>query len=192
MAPNKVAPDKVAQDKILEHDSDGIQEYDNDLPKWWLWLFILTILWSPIYIGWFHFSGRATPREVLDQEIAKNGGKLGGSGDEHSVSVNWGAIASDDSLKKIGSSVYESKCAVCHGKAGEGLVGPNLTDSYWIHGGKPDQIRTVISKGVPEKGMLSWKAILKKEEITAAALYIMGLRGTKPPNPKPPQGNLEE
>ena len=78
----------------------------------------------------------------------------------------------------------------CHAQQGQGLVGPNLTDDYWIHGGLISDLRTVILNGVPEKGMLSWRGILKDEEINAVTAYVWTLHGTNPPNPKKPEGEL--
>jgi cytochrome c oxidase cbb3-type subunit 3 len=78
-------------------------------------------------------------------------------------------------------------CAPCHEKDGGGKVGPNLTDTYWIHGSNFVDNVKVIWNGVPEKGMLTWKGVLKPDQIHHVASYIYTLRGTKPPNPKPPE-----
>jgi cytochrome c oxidase cbb3-type subunit 3 len=84
---------------------------------------------------------------------------------------------------------FQQRCAVCHGKNGEGNIGPNLTDDYWLHGGRLTQIYTTISEGVPAKGMLTWKNTLGPAEMLGLAAYVGTLHGTNPPNPKPPQGD---
>ena len=76
-------------------------------------------------------------------------------------------------------------CAPCHRADGGGLVGPNLCDDYWIHGSNYVETLNVILNGVPEKGMLSWRALLKPSEVQAVASYVYALRGSDPPNPKP-------
>jgi cytochrome c oxidase cbb3-type subunit 3 len=86
-----------------------------------------------------------------------------------------------------GLQVYTTMCAPCHRPDGGGLVGPNLTDDYWIHGDKFSDTVKVIWNGVPDKGMVTWKGTLKPDEILAVASYIYKLRGSNPPNPKPPE-----
>ena len=100
-------------------------------------------------------------------------------------------IKSDSALSK-GKEVYVKNCVVCHGQNGEGLVGPNLTDAYWIHGGTLVAIRKVIQEGVLDKGMLAWKAVLPSDEIDNVTAYIRSLKGTNPANPKAPQGDKVE
>jgi mono/diheme cytochrome c family protein len=91
-----------------------------------------------------------------------------------------------------GKQVFLTNCITCHGKAGEGGIGPNLTDDYYLHGrGMTNTVKTIIN-GVPAKGMISWRGILKEEQIRQAASYILSLYGTNPPNPKAPQGEKIE
>ncbi len=178
----------MAKDKLLNHDSDGIQEYDNDLPKWWLYLFILTIIWGGIYIVYFHFSGNPLPVESLQAEMKAHNKKIAQKSSQGGDLSTYIGVA-----KHIeeGSKSYTLRCAVCHAPKGEGLVGPNLTDKFWIHGSSPEAIRQVIQDGVPSKGMLAWKGLLKSEEINQITAFIVTLKGTTPPNPKAPQGNPE-
>ena len=93
----------------------------------------------------------------------------------------------DKALLDQGRQVYTTYCAPCHRPDGGGLVGPNLCDDYWIHGPTyQDNLKTIIN-GVPAKGMLTWRGVLKPQEIQAVASHIFGLRGSNPPNPKPPE-----
>jgi cytochrome c oxidase cbb3-type subunit 3 len=92
-----------------------------------------------------------------------------------------------------GKEVFEKNCTSCHGHNAEGLIGPNLTDDNWIHGaGMPIDIVTTITNGVAEKGMPTWGPVLKAEEIVNAGAFVRSLHGTKPANPKEPQGPAYE
>lgn len=179
-------------DQLLSHDSDGIQEYDNDLPKWWLYLFWFTIVWAGVYVVYFHFTGRPMPTEELKAELAQTNAAPPSGAPDSGEKQNWAALVTSQELKDKGKAVYVSKCIACHGTEGQGLVGPNLTDKFWIHGGKPEAVFNVIANGVPEKGMLAWKNLMKKDELTQVTVFVLSLKGTNPPNPKPPQGNPEE
>ena len=89
-----------------------------------------------------------------------------------------------------GKSIFEANCVACHRKDAGGLVGPNLTDDYWIHGGGIKNIFHTISEGVPQKGMISWKTQLNPKQIQEVASYVISLHGTNPENPNPPQGTI--
>lgn len=177
------------RDRLLDHDYDGIQEYDNDLPRWWLSLFIVTVIWSGIYAVWFH--SRATPTERLAAEMqeleslrAAQAAARPAPASEESLL----ALASDAATLKRGSEIYAAKCLACHGAAGEGLVGPNLTDDYWIHGASISDIKHIVLEGVLDKGMIAWKAMMSGEEIDTVVAFVWSLHGTNPPNAKAPQG----
>ena len=178
------------KDKLLGHDYDGIKELDNDLPKWWINIFYITIVFSVVYFAYYHIWGDTrTLAETFDNEQAITASAPAHGGDFTDDTVN-SMLTNADALAK-GKTIFIEKCAACHGPMGGGLVGPNLTDKFWIHGGKPAQIAKVISEGVPEKGMISWKTMLSREDIIATAVYIKSLKGTNPPGAKPPQGNEE-
>ena len=99
------------------------------------------------------------------------------------------AVARDAGAMAKAKETFVARCAVCHGPQGQGLIGPNLTDDYWLHGGRPTEILKIISDGVVEKGMIPWKDMLSPPEIRALAAYSGTLRGSNPPSPKPPQGD---
>jgi len=86
--------------------------------------------------------------------------------------------------------LFAQRCAVCHGSRAEGNIGPNLTDDYWLYGGKPTQVYHTITEGVPAKGMIAWKAQLPAGQILALAAYVGTLHGYNPPNAKAPHGEL--
>ncbi len=91
---------------------------------------------------------------------------------------------------EAGKKTFKSNCAICHKSDGGGLVGPNLTDDYWLHGGTLKEIFHTITNGYPDKGMLPWKTHLSSLEIAQVANYILTLRGTNPPDCKAKQGIL--
>lgn len=185
---------KRTQDELLTGNYDGIQEYDNDLPRWWIQLFYLTIIFSVIYTVYVHFMGTPTDHERVAQQLADLKAVQTAYEQAHAPKVEGAdvllALAAKPEVVAKGQGVFAGKCAACHGAKGEGLVGPNLTDEYWLHGGKIEQIHTVIEVGVPEKGMMSWKALMPKEDIDAVTAYIWSIRHTNVPG-KAPQGDKD-
>ncbi|MFA6571655.1 MAG: cbb3-type cytochrome c oxidase N-terminal domain-containing protein [Bacteroidota bacterium] len=182
-------------DELLDHSFDGIQEYNNPMPLWWIYLFILTIIWSFIYIFYYEISSigdNSAQEYAKEMKIAeeKQLASIGGLSTNMSFSQADLNPITETSGLDAGKAVFIKNCVACHGKFGEGGVGPNLTDDYWIHGGKFENIATTIMNGVPEKGMITWKTVLKKAEILQVASYILTLRGTNPPNAKAAQGQL--
>jgi cytochrome c oxidase cbb3-type subunit 3 len=176
-------------DKLLDHDYDGIKEFDNPLPKWWLWLFYGCIIWSAIYVPWAHLGGHLPGAEyeadVKEAEAAHPHRDPGAGIDLAAAQGDAGRIAK-------GKATFEKLCTPCHGPQAGGLVGPNLTDNFWIHGGKMQNLVATITNGVPEKGMISWKSQLSPDEIVNAAAFIKSLKGTNPSNPKAAEGQPEE
>ncbi len=299
------------KDILLDHEYDGIQELDNDLPPWWLWLFYITIAFAVVYLVYYTFTdlgpsqaeeymmevnpdwkpageiaeetdgliyhspyyspkGEVTPRvmeqfneyigpeidfaalamEALkrydDKGMAKlkamfdvnigskvtadnlimeamrraGGQKLaklqqafpelwddfsaaGGSVAQQPViaaaptatpAVNEPKIEALTSEADItaGKGIYDKNCLSCHMQGGSGGIGPNFTDDYWIHGAGMNNMVRTINEGVPAKGMITWRGVLKEKEIQQVASYILTLHGTSPANPKAPQGELVE
>ena len=262
------------KDILLDHSYDGIQELDNDLPPWWLWLFYISIGWAVVYMLYYHvlgigpssveeyqmemnpnyvaaesaekggfFSayrspyysskGEITPK-VLEQMKKYIGPEISGNelvleamrrSDEETreklkqtfpelweqLTAGGAALATapakleaveepvakiepltDEASLKAGESIYVTNCVSCHGKLGEGGIGPNLTDDYWIHGAGMGNVVQVITKGVPAKGMITWKGVLTDEQIRQVASYILTMHGTNPPKAKAPQGEKVE
>ncbi|MDX1908792.1 MAG: cbb3-type cytochrome c oxidase N-terminal domain-containing protein [Bacteroidia bacterium] len=185
----------VAQEQDIDmgHDYDGIRELDNNLPPWWKYGFYFTIAWSAVYLWFFHIqtdwsSDQQWRDEVAAAEVDKAEylKKVGNKVDEASV-----VVLADASQLTAGKSVYTANCASCHGQAGEGMVGPNLTDAYWLHGGTVQDVFKVVKYGVVEKGMLAWQDRLSPLEMQQVTSYILtSLQGTNPPNAKAPQGEL--
>ena len=174
---------------LLDHEYDGIKELDNRLPGWWLWLFYLTIIFSVFYMGYYHVLGRG-PLQAEEYDLEMAEAQRLGLGVAYE---SWGADvqpATDDETMAEGQLIFTAQCAVCHLPDGGGLIGPNMTDDYFIHGPEFADSVLIIEEGVVEKGMISWKTQMPREEILAVASYIHGLRGTSPDKAKAPEGDL--
>lgn len=185
-------PTAAEQDSVLDHAYDGIQEYDNPLPRWWLAIFWLTIIFSPLYILYFHFGGGLLSTEKYDAEMIafydRQAEQLLALGD-----ISEGALVdltADASMMNGGKKIFQTKCATCHGMFGEGGIGPNLTDQYWLHGAQLMDIYATVRDGVTAKGMLAWERQLRPAELMAVSAYVSTLLGSDPPNPKDPQGQV--
>lgn len=185
-------PIEKEKEILLDHDYDGIKELDNTVPPWFNFLFYGTILFSIIYMINYHVIGSGAVQEdeyreevriaeLQRQELVRSGALI----NEETVSFmdDMGTLAG-------GKEIYNKNCASCHGFSGEGLVGPNLTDDYWIHGNGIKDIFKVIKYGVPSKGMISWESQLNPTQIQDVANFVLSLHGTKPANPKPAEGEM--
>lgn len=183
-------PIEKEQEILLAHNYDGIRELDNRIPPWFHILFYGTIIWAAIYMLAFHVfdDGQVQSTEYrIEVEQAKL---------EREFLIRTGAFINEETVTFVndpasiaeGKEIYIKNCATCHGQSGEGLVGPNLTDDNWIHGGGIKNIFKVIKYGVPAKGMISWETQLDPKKIQAASSYIITLHGTNPPNGKAPEG----
>jgi mono/diheme cytochrome c family protein len=104
------------------------------------------------------------------------------------IDLATAVVLTDETSLKAGAERFKNLCASCHGQSGEGNVGPNFTDNYWLHGGEFKDICSTISKGVVEKGMIAWSAQLSDVEIKEVASYILSMEGTNIPKGKAPQG----
>lgn len=183
------------KDILLNHNYDGIMELDNNLPPWWKWTFYLSIVFGVIYMTHYHITKTGDlPHAELqaklkqaDEEVAAYLARASMNVDESSVKY-----VLDDERLKGGASIYKASCAVCHGDQGQGGVGPNLTDPYWLHGGSIGDVFKTVKYGVPAKGMKPWEKDLSPIQIQNVSTYILAMQGNTPPNPKEPQGDFVE
>jgi cytochrome c oxidase cbb3-type subunit 3 len=188
-------PRELEPQLALEHTYDGIRELDNPTPPWFMSLFYGTIAFGVVYLVYFHVLGdgaimqREYAQEVAEAEVVRAAyvAQWAEKINEKTVTV----LTSPEALT-AGRKRYEQNCVACHGTKGEGGVGPNLTDAYWLHGGSVGAVFRTITEGVPEKGMIAWKNSLNPLEIQQIASYIASLQGTNPPNAKAPQGEKIE
>lgn len=177
---------------LTDHAYDGIQEFDNPLPGWWKWMFIGSIVFSVFYAMYFHIG--APGRSVADgydadmyammQKQFKLIGDLKPDADTiltYTINPNW---------LKVGKSVYKANCMTCHGREGEGKVGPNLTDDFYKNVTKIEDIARVINKGAGNGAMPAWSKRIHPNEVVLVSAYVATMRGKKPAGEvKGPDGN---
>jgi cytochrome c oxidase cbb3-type subunit 3 len=176
---------------LIAHDYDGIQELDNPIPAWFMYLFYVTIVFAVGYlliyhvlgIGQLQYAEYKTEMAVAAKEKAVFLSKSANKVDENTVK-----LTTDPSVLASGKIVFKERCAACHGDNGQGSVGPNLTDDYWLHGNKINEVFKTIEYGVQSKGMPNWEKQLTPKQIADVANYIKSINGTNPANPKEPQG----
>jgi cytochrome c oxidase cbb3-type subunit 3 len=178
---------------MLDHDYDGIKELDNNLPPWWIYGFYFTIIFSIVYLFHFHVTNTgklqlAEYNEQIDQ--GKRDVEAYRKKAANLVDENNATLLTDQSSLSAGKSIFMANCLACHGANGEGGVGPNLTDDFWIHEGDIKDIFKTLKYGYPEKGMKSWEQDLGARQIHEVASYVKSLKGTNPPNAKEKEGEL--
>jgi cytochrome c oxidase cbb3-type subunit 3 len=178
-------------DRILDHTYDGIQEYDNPMPRWWLGTFAATIVFSVLYL--FNIgpigSGKGWIADYEADMKAFAAAHPAPSGNDVSEAA-LAALVADKQALAAGKTTFDAYCASCHRQDGGGLIGPNLADSHWLHGGKSTDIYKTVVDGVLAKGMPPWGKSLKPEQLKTVVAYVVSLHGTNPVNPKAPQGEL--
>jgi cytochrome c oxidase cbb3-type subunit 3 len=159
---------KANRDQLLGHadEADGIEEYDNALPDWWLGLFWFTIIWAAAYALHYHVIADRSQEKHLASELA-------------AAEARWPVVAlpaefvATPKLAAAGQAVYQTNCMACHGADLEGGIGPNLRDEIWIHGGDPKQVLATVNEGVAAKGMPTWGPILGPEKVRQVAAYVL-------------------
>jgi cytochrome c oxidase cbb3-type subunit 3 len=184
-------PISEEKDMMLDHDFDGIKELDNPTPVWFNAMFYGSILFALVYLLNYHvleWSPLQDEEYAIEMKAAEASkgvllAKAGNLIDETTVKVDG-----DAGVLAAGKTVYMQNCVACHAPDGGGTVGPNLTDEYWIHGGTVNNIFKTIKYGIPEKGMISWEKTLTVKQTSDVSNFILSLQGTKPANPKEPQG----
>ncbi len=196
---NDAVPVEREEEVLTSHEYDGIRELDNNLPPWWTALFYASIAFSVVYMVYYHvldagplqeeeYEIQVAKAEAALEEFRAEQSEEGELIDEENVSV----VTDENTLAAAGKS-YMQYCSACHGNEGQGGVGPNLTDNYWLHGGSVQDIFATIKHGVPEKGMIAWQGQLSPEQMQGLSSFILQkLVGTNPPNAKEPQGELYE
>lgn len=178
---------------LLHHNYDGIQELDNVLPPWWVYLFYATIVFSFIYLIRFHVLGHDDQKAEFDKEMA-----------EAKIQVEEYKKTAPDLMDKekvtlltdaesinAGKTIFQTNCIACHKADGGGAIGPNLTDKNWINGGGIKNVfNTIMEGGRAGKGMIAWKDQIKPTEIQKVASYVLSLQGTNPAGAKEPEGDI--
>jgi cytochrome c oxidase cbb3-type subunit 3 len=174
------------------HSYDGIRELNNVTPPWFKAAFIASIIFAAVYMYRYHVAHSAPlPQEELAiaMEEAKAEHETYLKTQKNLVDENNVVMLNEDGVS-AGATLFKSNCVACHGAVGQGGVGPNLTDSYWLHGGSVKDVFKSIKYGWKEKGMQAWEGNFSPEQIAELASFVMSLKGSKPGNPKEPQGDL--
>ena len=177
-------------DRLLDHDFDGIQEFDNRLPNWWLWILWGSIVFAVAYWLVFHTYGvMDLPVAHYEKVMEDSNAFLADSEARGLTEVDLVAMTQDPAKLAEGQELWRQYCVVCHKETGEGLVGPNMTDAYWIHGGSALDIHNTVVRGVVEKGMAAWGQQLGPDRTDAVVAWVLTLRDTNIEG-KAPEGDL--
>jgi len=176
----------MAENKVI-HEVDGIQEEDNKLPRWWLASFYGAILFAVVYWQVYHVFGVGDlPAAQLAADLRQIKKATGAPVDD-GVTNELLLAAAGGQAARTGQQLFTENCASCHGAQGEGKIGPNLTDPFWLHGSQPVDIHKSIADGYPLKGMPAWKPVLGAEKTTQLAAFLLTLKGRNVPG-KAPEG----
>ncbi len=180
-------------DQVRDHVHDGIEEYDNRLPDWWLWILYGSIVFAVGY--WLVFE----TMHMVPNPDGRYAQELEAAAEAQLARMSEGG-PTDESLALMstisdrvgeGQEIFAKHCVACHAEKAEGKIGPNLTDQYWIHGGAPMNIHHTVTDGVLDKGMTAWGRQLGPRRIESVVAYVLTLRNTNVPG-KEPQGELYE
>ena len=188
----KTTPVETEHELLLDHDYDGIRELDSKVPPWFLWLFYISIFFAVVYMLDYHVLN-SSPLQDEEYQMQVQQAEV-----ERAALINSGAFLNEESVTLLtdpaaldaGKQIFTTNCVACHAADGGGLVGPNLTDDYWIHGGGIKNIFKVIKYGVVAKGMISWQSQLNPKQMQDVASYVISLHGTSPANPKQQEGTI--
>lgn len=188
----KSTPIEREQEIMFDHDFDGIKELDSKIPPWFSWLFIITIIFAAYYMIDYHVIGSG---QVMLEEYTN---EVRAASLEREALIKSGAFVNEETVEFLtdaatlsaGKAIYDANCIACHAADGGGIVGPNLTDDYWIHGGGIKNVFKVIKYGVVEKGMIAWQTQLNPNQMQEVASYVLSLHGTTPAAPKQPEGEI--
>lgn len=179
--------------ELLDHNYDGIQEFDNPTPGWWWLIFAGSIAFSVFYVMVYHFSpfvSSLSDRHATAEERALQVQFAGISGMEMGETKIL-TIMGQESWLEQGRAIYQSAaCASCHGEYGEGLVGPNMTDEHYKNLTSLMGIVEVLNDGAAEGAMPAQRTILNENEIALVAAYVASLRGTFVEGPRGIEGEL--
>lgn len=174
------------------HSYDGIEEYDNPLPGWWKWLFIASIIFTPFYVMYYH--GGSPGRSVEDKygvALAANTRlQFAEIGDLQPNATTIATYMQKPSWVKVGQSVFKANCISCHGREGEGQVGPNLTDEVYKNVKSIEDIASVINNGAGGGAMPKWSNRLHPNEVVLVSAYVASLRGQNLESSRPAEGSV--
>lgn len=182
------------EDKVL-HELDGIKEYDNPMPGWLMAIWWGSLLFAAAYLMFYALrfgegSMEAEHRAQTQTALTSVQAYFDANPLVPPSPAQLLAGASNAAITDQGAERFTRSCASCHGDRAQGLIGPNLTDDRWLHGGAVEQIFQTVAKGWPSKGMPPWGRTLNPDELAALVSYLRSIQGTTPANPRPPEGDV--
>ncbi|EHY79513.1 MULTISPECIES: cytochrome-c oxidase, cbb3-type subunit III [Stutzerimonas stutzeri subgroup] len=178
-------------EETVGHSYDGIEEYDNPLPRWWFMLFVGTVIFALGYLVLYPglgnwkgilpgYEGGWTQVKEWQREMDKANEQYGPLYAKYAA-MPVEEVAKDPQALKMGGRLFASNCSVCHGSDAKGAYGfPNLTDDDWLWGGEPETIKTTILHG-RQAVMPGWKDVIGEEGIRNVAGYVRSLSGRDTP-----------
>lgn len=175
------------------HEYDGIREHDNRLPNWWLATLLITIVFGYGYWFYYHMLDGTPDQMALYEAEVNRAAELAAQRAQERGELTDDAFLAMAQLPgdvSSGNATYSQFCASCHGDKGQGLIGPNLTDEYWVHGSRPTEIFDVVANGAVAKGMPAWEGVLGRQKVEQVVAYLLTIKGTKVPG-KEPEGDPE-
>ncbi|MEW6743720.1 MAG: cbb3-type cytochrome c oxidase N-terminal domain-containing protein [Planctomycetota bacterium] len=190
--PDTQGADRAPSDSTLGPRYDGIEEYDNRLPNWWLFTLYGAIVFALGYWLYFHTLGAGPTLEARYQaEVAAHAeAQLARMAGQELTDETLLLMSQVTSTTQEGRQIFEQHCVQCHNTNGEGNIGPNLTDAYWLHGGKPLQLLKTVTEGVVAKGMQAWGSQLGPTRVQKVVAYALSIKGKNLPG-KAPEGEPE-
>lgn len=178
-------------EETVGHSYDGIEEYDNPLPRWWFMLFVATVVFALGYLALYPglgnwkgllpgYEGGWTQVKEWQREVDRANEQYGPLYAKFAA-MPVEQVAQDPQALKMGGRLFASNCSVCHGSDAKGAYGfPNLTDHDWLYGGEPETIKTTILGG-RQAVMPAWKDVIGEEGIRHVAGYVRSLSGRDVP-----------
>ncbi len=176
---------------LTDHVYDGIMEFDNPTPGWWHLIFFGTIVFSLLYFPIYHFSPFVpSPQQAVaersQREMQKRFGSLASIPLDNDKML---MLMTDEKWLDAGKAIYSTRCALCHGVSGEGLVGPNMTDDYYKNVRTLTDFVTVVTDGAANGLMPPQKSLLNAGQIEVVSAYVATMRGANIPG-RQPEGDL--
>jgi cytochrome c oxidase cbb3-type subunit 3 len=174
---------------VMEHEFDGITELNNPTPRWFMVLFVSTVIFAVGYLFNYEVLGFGQNQE---QEYASELQQADLDKEAFLAKPGNIVLSKDAAVLTSGAALFTNRCTPCHGEHAQGIVGPNLTDEFWLHGGKIQEVFKTIKYGVPEKGMIAWEKSLSAQQISDLANYVLSLQGSHPAGAKAAQGDKQK
>jgi cytochrome c oxidase cbb3-type subunit 3 len=177
------------QDRLTGHAYDGIEEYDNPLPRWWSWIFALSIVFAVLYFSITTLSGgQLSAQAYYDRAVAAELKKQMAGGLLKADAATLLNLSKDSETLQAGQSIFATNCVACHNRDGSGLIGPNLTDDFYLHLRKIEDIPDVVTKGRNNGAMPAWGNRLSPNEVVQVSAFVASLRGQNKPSARPKEG----